>query len=434
LFAIRDGFVNNAPVERLIVSDCYNAGTVYIIAQLAPNFTYGGLFGAFNDMYIMHWLNSNAIKISNTFNYGLVRNPNVSNTSNVDGTHIIIGFGGYEDFNDSHTMAIFSNIYYRPEIGGKLFGLSPSNGAGYGTDLVKTTIHSTTTAEFASAKMADLLNNGRLGASAPWEYIKGNAYPTLKATVLEDEDKPDVVSDEIAKAISDIVKDTEFTATDETIVYEQAETLIVNNVSELPPALNKNVLSISDYKIDDDNKAYVSPEKIKALAAQDESLNKRVNSAAGILPLPVIEVTVNEGETALFSYSMDLSRFAGAKIGDLTFMKITPYGLRLPRKASGFSDLADERYIITDESGTITEDSEVITTGSKNYILTVGVKDDGNYDWDTKDGHIIDPYAAGAPADDPGAGSNSGGGGCDTGAAMLPAMAAALVLAIKRRK
>jgi hypothetical protein len=52
MFAIRTGFKNNAPVERLIVSDCYNAGTVYIIAQNAPGITYGGLFGVYSDMYI----------------------------------------------------------------------------------------------------------------------------------------------------------------------------------------------------------------------------------------------------------------------------------------------------------------------------------------------------------------------------------------------
>jgi hypothetical protein len=64
----------------------------------------------------------------------------------------------------------------------------------------------------------------------------------------------------------------------------------------------------------------------------------------------------------------------------------------------------------------------------------VGVKDDGLYDWDTDDGYIIDPYAVGAPAE--GGSDPVSGGGCDAGAAILPAMAAmtaAFILARKRR-
>jgi hypothetical protein len=132
---------------------------------------------------------------------------------------------------------------------------------------------------------------------------------------------------------------------------------------------------------------------------------------------------------------MDFSRFAGARIGDLTFMKLTPRGLSLPWKASGFDDLADERYIVTDDKGEVINDGEVID-GSKVYLLTVGVKDDGDYDWDTTDGHIVDPYAVGAP-DGGSGGSGSGGGGCAAGAAVLPALAAlagALVVAGKRRR
>jgi hypothetical protein len=51
------------------------------------------------------------------------------------------------------------------------------------------------------------------------------------------------------------------------------------------------------------------------------------------------------------------------------------------------------------------------------------VKDDGNYDWDTTDGHITDPYAIGAPDGGTGGGSNpgsgSGGGGCDAGSGVF---------------
>jgi hypothetical protein len=52
------------------------------------------------------------------------------------------------------------------------------------------------------------------------------------------------------------------------------------------------------------------------------------------------------------------------------------------------------------------------------------VKDDGNYDWDTTDGHIADPYAVAAPEGDTD-GDTDGGpnpgpkGGCDAGFGVL---------------
>jgi hypothetical protein len=85
------------------------------------------------------------------------------------------------DFNPYDITQIFANTYYRRSIGGQLFVPDNLNGSdGLGTSLVKSVIKGKTEAEFASAEMADLLNNGRTGADAPWEYVAGNLYPTLK--------------------------------------------------------------------------------------------------------------------------------------------------------------------------------------------------------------------------------------------------------------
>ncbi|MDR2359868.1 MAG: S-layer homology domain-containing protein, partial [Oscillospiraceae bacterium] len=87
------------------------------------------------------------------------------------------------DFTDLYLEKAFSNVYYLPQSGNTLFGsaLSPMYGNdGFGTDRVKTVIRSKTADEFKSATLASALNNGRTGADAPWEYIEGNDYPTLK--------------------------------------------------------------------------------------------------------------------------------------------------------------------------------------------------------------------------------------------------------------
>ncbi|MDR1291896.1 MAG: fibronectin type III domain-containing protein [Clostridiales Family XIII bacterium] len=120
--------------------------------------------------------------ISNVFNYGLIENPYPDKSpENVRRYWNIIGFGNNADLLDYYIADIFSNVYYRPEIGGRLFGLSPGNGDdGYGTERVKSVVHSKTTAEFKTAELAALLNNGRVAADAPWEYVAGADYPTLK--------------------------------------------------------------------------------------------------------------------------------------------------------------------------------------------------------------------------------------------------------------
>jgi hypothetical protein len=400
LFSIRSGITLSTPVDLITVSDCYNAGTMTVVAQALPSDSHGGLFGVWPTQYLLSWVEQDAIKISNTFNYGLVI-----------GGGIIIGFGDYAGFNDSHTMAVFSNIYYLPESGSKLFGASTSKGAdGYGTELVKTTIKGKTTEEFKTQDLADDLNAGRKGAEAPWEYINGNDYPTLKferADYDPDADNANVVDKETAETISGLVAEAGLGADKE---YVMAETFIAADNDTLPATLtdvltealtdsDSGAVDAIDFVISGDKKAYVSPEKIKELIAGDENLSKLVDADAAIISLPVVEFYITKGKTALFSYSLknslNLSQFDGISAGDLAIMKLTPEGLRFPVQALDFSDLADEHYIITDEKGDIVKDSDVID-GSKNYVLTVAVKDDRDYDWDKTDGHIVDPYGISA--------------------------------------
>jgi hypothetical protein len=264
--------------------------------------------------------------------------------------------------------------------------------------------------------MAALLNKGRTGYEAPWEYVEGNDYPTLKAVIRAND--TDVVDEATAQIIGGIIASTTFTASGETIVYPVADAVIAADAGELPDALKAGggAVSQNDFVPGTDGRVTVNPKKIEELIAWDTALSGLAGGTSGIISLPVIETTVNPGETALFSYSLNLSRFAGAKAGDLVIMKLAPAGLRLPRKAKDFSDLADERYIITDADGKIIDDGEAID-GAADYILTAGVRDDGNYDWDKKDGHIIDPFAVGAanggssnPGGDGGSGGGSGGG------------------------
>jgi hypothetical protein len=176
----------SVPVEkRFIVVDCYNAGEV-ISAHNYSTADYAGLFGANTVTANMgNWRDSYSgeyadFQIGNVFSYG-----SVSHTSFPDDEKVIIAglatAQSVQNFTPYDITQIFSNTYYLEGIGTRLF--IPTNLIGYnglGSALVQTVIHSRTADEFASAELADALNAGREYADAPWEYITGNDYPTLK--------------------------------------------------------------------------------------------------------------------------------------------------------------------------------------------------------------------------------------------------------------
>jgi hypothetical protein len=182
LFSLRAELSPNEPVQKLIVSDCYNAGTVFSIGTSGGVWN-GGILGG-SMTYILPWESVGALNISNVFNYGVIKDPNavsISYNGNKFSGFVIIGGATSESVTEFHIEAIFANVYYRPEVGGAVFGISDLNGTdGYGSNRVKNVIKSKTTAEFASADMAALLNNGRTGDAALWEFVEGNDYPTFK--------------------------------------------------------------------------------------------------------------------------------------------------------------------------------------------------------------------------------------------------------------
>jgi hypothetical protein len=180
LFNLRASLQADEPVQKLIVLDCYNAGTMYSVG-VTPSVWNGGLISG-GMARITHWEDVGALKISNVFNFGNIINPYLDlSPNNKWETFTIIGGTSSADFLDLHVEAIFSNIYYNPAIGGRVFTIAALNGADdYGTNHVKNVIHSKTTDEFATAALAAALNNGRVAADAPWEYVEGADYPTLK--------------------------------------------------------------------------------------------------------------------------------------------------------------------------------------------------------------------------------------------------------------
>jgi hypothetical protein len=149
----------------MIISDCYNAGTLYLnsLTSLSTSFS-GGLFGGTHQILLLRADGEEKyekIKFSNLFSYG---NIVVGTAGNASLTNIIGGGSGSSSASVVDIAEWYDNVYYREGIGARLFNAKNLNGAdGMGITLVKTAIHGKTEDEFKSAEMADLLNNSRTG-------------------------------------------------------------------------------------------------------------------------------------------------------------------------------------------------------------------------------------------------------------------------------
>jgi hypothetical protein len=155
-----------------IVSDCYNAGKVINEDDTSLlNSSFAGLLGGTNN-YIKNW--TTGYKISNVFSYGMIDGVNELNK----GYNTVIAGILDGNFSDLHVATYYANTYYLDSLTGRLFG---NGGIGDGSSVLGKPVIMAKSAEvFASADMADLLNNGRTGTGAPWEYIEDAPYPTIK--------------------------------------------------------------------------------------------------------------------------------------------------------------------------------------------------------------------------------------------------------------
>jgi hypothetical protein len=166
------GFSTNNQ-EIFIVSDCYNTGSIHRNYSSTVN-TSGGLIGG-SLLPLSSWRKTSHA-INNLFSYGKVTELNSPQTNIICGAI----------YENTAVFYHFTNLYYLAGIGDRLFGNADLNGAdGLGTDEVKELVHVKSAAEFKSADMAAALNGTRKGDDAPWEYVPGNDYPTLKAAGSE---------------------------------------------------------------------------------------------------------------------------------------------------------------------------------------------------------------------------------------------------------
>ena len=151
--------------------------------------------------------------------------------------------------------------------------------------------------------------------------------------------------------------------------------------------------------------------------------------------LPIFKASGNFGDKAA-AVSMLISGYylGNGEASELNVVKLITSGDKKAiayKKAQSASDYKDGYYAIFDE-----ETKELVTETTfdayTDYILTLFIKDNGEYDIDGDEGKIADPtviYAAAAPQRP----STGSGGGCNTGFAALTLLAL-LPMAYYRKK
>jgi hypothetical protein len=186
-------------------------------------------------------------------------------------------------------------------------------------------------------------------------------------------------------------------------------------------------------KFDDDGKLMTNPDAILAAIDDGQIDGTAISVKPDMIPLPVIHTEVEgaEGVGAVRLPSVRLDLFADVYARDVKLLKIKTDGkVEVVTKVASASNIDHARFLLTDDQGNPVPDDEKIKKGV-NYLVTVGIRDNSDYDWNDADNVIVDPMALAVSEN-----SSSSSGGCSSGAFGLVSMLtiAAVAARITRRR
>jgi hypothetical protein len=155
------------------------------------------------------------------------------------------------------------------------------------------------------------------------------------------------------------------------------------------------------------------------------------------------DITNNVKKLAMQTIAIDLSEFAGSRIGDVIMLKEMSDGeggaITVPLDpASAAYAMEDGEFIFTDDYSEQIHPDHRVKNGYV-YYLTLAIRDDGPYDTDPARGTVVDPSVPALTTNTtkepaPAPGSDEFSGGCDAGLGIAPFAVLAIGLALYRRK
>jgi hypothetical protein len=173
----------------------------------------------------------------------------------------------------------------------------------------------------------------------------------------------------------------------------------------------------------------------KAMVSEVAKSDVNVNT---IIPMPVFQVTVSGGQTALMGYETNLNALAerGYKIEDVVFVKLTPNGNVKFTRISNPADVGNGQFAITKAANpTVPLNSGDAIESIVQYLISFGIQDNGAYDWDNTPGNIVDPAAVAAQqAQNGNNGGSSSSSGCNTGFGVVGLLLVGFYLVMRKSR
>jgi hypothetical protein len=164
------------------------------------------------------------------------------------------------------------------------------------------------------------------------------------------------------------------------------------------------------------------------MAAEDTDKNT-------ITTMPVFSVSVANNSIAHMSVTVNnLNSIAGEgyKVRDLTLLKLKKDGELVEfERVADPQQIGDGEFAVTAQYArdkSLEPDAAIVRNTA--YVFRFGVKDNGDYDWDGREGKVVDPAAIAAKLTESGSGGSSG---CNTGLGLFGLLLAGLVTRTYRK-
>jgi len=204
----------------------------------------------------------------------------------------------------------------------------------------------------------------------------------------------------------------------------------------VPPTPGRGVVAVESFRtgtaVRNEHSALVSVTDSTGHTLPSAVNTSNVDSAT-IIGLPVFEATVEgSNHTAFMGYETTLNDIAakGYKVQDLTFLKRRANGAIVAFERIGNpANVGNGQFAVTLMSSPTTElNGDASIASNTMYLFSFGIQDNGNYDWDSTAGTIVDPAAIAASQT-----QNKSSSGCNAGFGVVGLLLAGIA-ALKYRK
>jgi hypothetical protein len=245
----------------------------------------------------------------------------------------------------------------------------------------------------------------------------GTATVTVSALNLDSTDTATITVEENSDALSYVTDTPAAAGTSDT----NGEVIAAGSIETSESAILDQIIGIENpddsslaqdiidlFTISHSGKLFADGDAVKS-ALPD---NSGIKSGTEILGLPVASFHAPEEAVSVYSILARLDKFAADTFADLAILAVPSGGTpALLTRASNSARIGEGEYAIF-RNGAPVPDSAHPETGAE-YIIVIGVRDNGAHDLDTTAGSVlVDPLAVAERSVGTGTGSS---GGCDSG-------------------